>query len=70
MTVKAFDEKSELKLYYTKDDVVTTETQDWLEIKITDGETVKIKNDVTAFFVSEKLTDGTQWSSNTIRGDL
>lgn len=70
LTVKAFDEKSELKLYYTKDDVVTTETQDWLEIKITDGETVKIKNDVTAFFVSEKLTDGTQWSSNIIRGDL
>ena len=70
LTVKAFDEKSELKLYYTKDDVVTTETQDWLEIKIADGETVKIKNDVTAFFVSEKLTDGTQWSSNIIRGDL
>ena len=70
LTVKAFDEKSELKLYYTKDDVVATETQEWTETLLSNGATIEKGKDITAFFVTEKLNDGTQWSSNIIRGDL
>lgn len=46
---------------------MTTEIQEWAEIKIKDGETLAVEKDVTALFVTERLKDGTEWSSEIVR---
>ena len=67
LTVNGFEKTSALKVCYTKDDVVSTEIQEWAEIKIKDGETLALEKDVTALFVTERLKDGTEWSSEIVR---
>lgn len=67
LTVKPFDKKSELYLCYTKDDLDTTDKQNWELIQIKKGKPFKILEGTTAIFANEKLKTGTVWSSNMIR---
>ena len=67
LTVNAFGEDSLLSVCYTKDDVETTEIQKWQTREIKSGETFNVEKDITAIFVTEKLSDNTEWSSAMIR---
>ena len=57
----------EVNIYYTIDDLVNTEKQNWETIKVDNGNMVCLPLEVTALFATEKLIDGSEWSSELVR---
>lgn len=66
LVVKKNFSDSKLYFVYTFDDIVKTEKQEWIEKSINENTDIIIEKKIKAFFVVEKLIDGTQWSTNVI----
>ena len=61
--VKAFSKDSELKLVYTVKDLDSAKFCKWKAVRIESGDVTQLPENHTAFFVNEKLADGTIWST-------
>ena len=61
------EKNSELSLCYTVEDVDATDKQIWEEISISENKQIELPIDCTAFFVTEKTTNGLQFSSKMAR---
>ena len=67
--IKAFCDDSKLRLHFTRDDLYKTQLQKWRSITVSDGDTVVLPEKITAAFVTEKLPDGSEWSSKMLKNE-